>query len=70
MGGNGQFGALGKINQSLDEFEALVLFIAMCKSFMLLGRHGCGKTRAAKALSKGYEDEITRGKEGSRNETS
>ena len=31
--------------------------MAMCKNFMLLGKHGCGKTRAAKALSKGYEDD-------------
>ncbi|MFZ4617724.1 MAG: AAA family ATPase [Rectinemataceae bacterium] len=46
---------LERINFGYDEFEALIIgLMAMNRNFMLIGRHGAGKTRLAKALSKGF----------------
>ena len=46
---------LERINYGYEEFEAVIIgLMAMNRNFMLIGRHGAGKTRLAKALSKGY----------------
>src|SRR5450432_604786 len=44
-----------RINHGWKEVESVVVgLMAMNKSFMLIGRHGTGKTRLARALSRGY----------------
>lgn len=46
---------LDRINFGYRELEPVIVgLLAMHKSFMLIGRHGTGKTRLARALSKGY----------------
>lgn len=46
---------LERINYGWTELEPVVVgLMAMHKSFMLIGRHGTGKTRLARALSRGY----------------
>ncbi len=48
---------LDRVNYGYQELEPIVLgLMAMNKSFMLIGRHGTGKTRLARALSRGYGD--------------
>ncbi len=49
-------GILDKINYGYRQLEPVIVgLMAMHKSFMLIGRHGTGKTRLARALSAGYE---------------
>lgn len=49
---------LNRINYGYGEFEPVIIgLMAMNKNFMLIGRHGTGKTRIAKILSRGYGDE-------------
>jgi MoxR-like ATPase len=49
---------LDRINYGYQELEPVVVgLMAMHKSFMLIGRHGTGKTRLARALSKGYGEQ-------------
>lgn len=46
---------LDRINHGYGELEPVIIgLMAMNKSFMLIGRHGTGKTRLAKMLSQGY----------------
>lgn len=46
---------LDRINFGYAELEPVIVgLLAMSKSFMLIGRHGTGKTRLARALSSGY----------------
>lgn len=46
---------LDRVNHGWGEVEPVVVaMMAMNKSFMLIGRHGTGKTRLARALSLGY----------------
>lgn len=46
---------LSKINYGYDHLEPVIMgLMAMNKNFMLIGRHGTGKSRIAKFLSKGY----------------
>ncbi len=46
---------LDRVNHGWSEVEPVVIaMMAMNKSFMLIGRHGTGKTRLARALSLGY----------------
>jgi hypothetical protein len=48
---------LDRVNYGYQDLEPIVVgLMAMNKSFMLIGRHGTGKTRLARALSKGYGD--------------
>ena len=48
---------LNRINYGYGEFEPVIIgLMAMNKNFMLIGRHGTGKTRIAKILSQGYGD--------------
>ncbi len=48
---------LDRINHGWGEVEPVVVgLMAMSKSFMLIGRHGTGKTRLARELSKGFGD--------------
>lgn len=48
-------GILDGINYGYRQLEPVVVgLMAMHKSFMLIGRHGTGKTRLARALSAGY----------------
>ena len=50
-------GILNRINHGYDHLEPVVLgLMAMNKSFMLIGRHGTGKTRLARILSRGLGD--------------
>ncbi len=49
---------LDRINFGYQDLEPVVVgLMAMHKSFMLIGRHGTGKTRLARALSKGYGEQ-------------
>jgi len=49
---------LNRINYGYGEFEPVIIgLMAMNKNFMLIGRHGTGKTRIAKILSQGYGDD-------------
>lgn len=51
-------GILDRINFGYRELEPVIVgLLAMHKSFMLIGRHGTGKTRLARALSKGYGED-------------
>jgi len=44
-----------RINHGYRELEPIILgLMALNKSFMLIGRHGTGKTRLARTLSQGY----------------
>jgi hypothetical protein len=46
---------LDRINHGWGEVEPVVLgLMAMSRSFMLIGRHGTGKTRLARELSRGF----------------
>jgi hypothetical protein len=46
---------LERVNHGWNEIEPVVVgLMAMNKSFMLIGRHGTGKTRLARSLSVGY----------------
>lgn len=46
---------LDRINHGWGEVEPVVIgLMAMSKSFMLIGRHGTGKTRLARELSRGF----------------
>ncbi len=46
---------LERVNHGWNEVEPVVIgLMAMNKSFMLIGRHGTGKSRLARALSQGY----------------
>jgi MoxR-like ATPase len=46
------------INHGYRDLEPTIIgLLATQKSFMLIGRHGTGKTRLAKALSKGFGDD-------------
>jgi MoxR-like ATPase len=46
---------LDSINYGYDAIEPVIVgLVALNKSFMLIGRHGTGKTRMARALSQGY----------------
>lgn len=46
---------LDSINFGYDALEPVILgLVAMNKSFMLIGRHGTGKTRLARSLSKAF----------------
>jgi MoxR-like ATPase len=48
---------LDRINHGWREVEPVVVgLMAMSKSFMLIGRHGTGKTRLARELSRGFGD--------------
>lgn len=48
-------GLLDSINYGYRQLEPVIVgLMAMHKSFMLIGRHGTGKTRLARALSAGY----------------
>ncbi len=48
-------GLLDRINHGYREIEPVIVgLMAMNKSFMLIGRHGTGKTRLARELSRGY----------------
>jgi MoxR-like ATPase len=48
-------GILDAINYGYRQLEPVIVgLMAMHKSFMLIGRHGTGKTRLARALSLGY----------------
>lgn len=48
---------LNKLIIGYDELEPVILgLMAMDKSFLLIGRHGTGKTKVAKWLSRGYGD--------------
>lgn len=48
-------GILDGINYGYRQLEPVIVgLMAMHKSFMLIGRHGTGKTRLARALSAGY----------------
>src|SRR5215475_2063978 len=48
---------LDRVNYGYQDLEPIVVgLMAMNKSFILIGRHGTGKTRLARALSKGYGD--------------
>jgi len=52
---NGTFGLIQQINYGYDELEPIILsLMAVNRNFMLIGRHGTGKTRLAKTLSAGY----------------
>ena len=45
---------LDRINYGYGELEPIVVgLMAMSKSFMLIGRHGVGKSRLARVLSRG-----------------
>jgi len=47
-------GILARINHGYDHLEPVILgLMALGKSFMLIGRHGTGKTRLARVLSTG-----------------
>lgn len=49
---------LGRVNFGYEHLEPLVLGLAAYRnSFLLIGRHGTGKTRLAKHLSMGWGDE-------------
>lgn len=51
-------GLLDRINHGYHELEPIVVgLLATQKSFMLIGRHGTGKTRLARALSAGFGPE-------------
>lgn len=46
---------LDSVNHGYRDLEPVIVgLLAMQKSFMLIGRHGTGKTRLAKALSRGF----------------
>src|SRR6266850_3943790 len=48
---------LRRVNHGYDHLEPTVVgLMATHKSFMLIGRHGTGKTRLARLLSRGYGD--------------
>jgi hypothetical protein len=48
---------LDRVNYGYHELEPVVVgLMAMHRSFMLIGRHGTGKTRLARVLSRGYGD--------------
>ena len=48
---------LNRLIHGYDELEPVILgLMAMDKSFILIGRHGTGKTKMAKWLSQGYGD--------------
>ena len=48
-------GIISRLNFGYDDLEPVILgLMAMNKSFMLIGRHGTGKTRLARILSRGY----------------
>ena len=48
---------LDRVNYGYQDLEPVIVgLMAMHKSFMLIGRHGTGKTRLARLLSRGYGD--------------